>query len=93
MVAALASRLGPHALASLPGERLSRFNAPAALFSVGAGLISRDLQLGNAVLQYRIGEIGNAVFDRIVDPLEFGVRSCSSQASRRPGSRRELDLT
>jgi hypothetical protein len=40
--------------------------------SVGAGLIADRLQLGNAVLQHRVGEVGDAVLDRVVEPLEFG---------------------
>ena len=48
----------------------SRSNAPSAL-SVGAGLVSRGLELGNAVLQHGIGEIGNAVLDRVIEPLEL----------------------
>jgi hypothetical protein len=41
--------------------------------SVGAGLISRRLQLGNAVPQHGVGKIGDAVLDRVVEPLELGV--------------------
>jgi hypothetical protein len=41
---------------------------------VGAGLISRGFQLGNTVLQHRVREISNAVLDRVVEPLELGVR-------------------
>ena len=28
---------------------------------------------GNSVLQHRVGEIGDAVLDRVVEPLEFGL--------------------
>ena len=41
--------------------------------SVGTGLIADRLQLGNTVLQRQVGEIGDAIFNGIVEPLEFGV--------------------
>ena len=78
MVAAVAAVLRPHARASLPGERLEGVGCdarPGALDRllgapcVGAGLIADGLELGNAVLQHWVGEIGNAVLDGVVEPL------------------------
>jgi hypothetical protein len=40
---------------------------------VKAGLIARGLQLGDPVLQHGVRQIGDAVLDRVVEPLEFGV--------------------
>lgn len=37
------------------------------------GLIPDRLQLGDAILQHQVGEIGDAAFDGVVEPLEFGV--------------------
>jgi hypothetical protein len=42
--------------------------------SVSTGLIADGFQFNNAILQHRVGEIGNAVLDRVVEPLELGVR-------------------
>ena len=78
----VAARLGTHARASLPGEcfeSLRRDARPEPIqrtlgpLSVGAGLIADGLQLGNSVLQHRVGKIGDAVLDRVVEPLELGV--------------------
>jgi hypothetical protein len=52
-------------------EPVQRTFAP---LSVGAGLVSGGLQLGDAVFQQRVGEIGNAILDCVVEPLELGVR-------------------
>jgi len=52
----------------------SRSIAPSGPLSVGAGLVSGGLQLSNAVLQQGVSEIGNAVLDGVVEPLEPGVR-------------------
>ena len=46
--------------------------------SVSAGLVADGLQLGHALLEHRVRYIGDSVFDRVVQPLEFGFRfGCS----------------
>lgn len=50
--------------------------------SVGAGLVPDRLQLGNSVLQHRVGEVDDAVFDRVVKSLELGVRFCRALVGR-----------
>jgi hypothetical protein len=81
-----------HAPASGHGERFESAGLmPAGAmrthprpFSVGAGLISRRLQLGNAILQYRVREVGKAVLDRVAGLTGSGrqvkslTASCSS---------------
>ena len=47
---------------------------------VSTGLIADHLELGNSVLQHRVREIGDAVLDRVVEPLEFGVCFAGSLA-------------
>ena len=73
--AAVAPALGPHALAGAPGKRLeslrcdrrsAAFNRILGPLCVKAGLIARDLQLGDAVLQHGVGEIGDTVLDGVV---------------------------
>ena len=69
MIAAVATALGPHALAGCPGKGLESLRCdarPGAInrllspLCVKAGLISRGLQFTNAVLQHLVGEIGDA---------------------------------
>lgn len=38
-----------------------------------AGLVARGLQFTDAVLQHGVGEIGDAILDGVLQPLEFGV--------------------
>jgi len=47
------------------GERANPLSIFRTLcpFSVSTGLIADRLQLGNAILQYQAGEIGDAVFE------------------------------
>lgn len=82
MIAAVAAVLSPHSFAGRPGECFEGLRCdarPGALdrilgaLCVGASLIPDRLQLRNSVLQHRVGEIGAAVLDRIVNPLELGV--------------------
>ncbi len=82
VIAAIAAGLGAHALAGLPGKRFERlrcdvrsdpFKRTLGPLCVGVGLIANGLQLGNAALQHRVGKIGNAVLDGVVEPLELGV--------------------
>jgi hypothetical protein len=47
---------------------------------VTAGLVADRLELSNSVLQHRVREIGDAVLDRVVKPLEFGVCLAGSLA-------------
>ncbi len=83
MVAAVAARLGPHAPAGLAGEgfeRLRRDARPEPIeralgpLCVGAGLIADGLQLGHTLLEHRIGDISDSVFDGVVEALQFGIR-------------------
>jgi hypothetical protein len=78
----VAVALGPHALAHLPGEHLERLRCDAppdarhrilGALRVSAGLTADRLELDNAVPQHRVGEIGDAILDRVVKPLKFGV--------------------
>jgi hypothetical protein len=39
---------------------------------VSAGLVADGLQLGYALLEHRIGDISDFVFDGVVQPVEFG---------------------
>jgi hypothetical protein len=82
VVAPVAAAVCTHALAGLPGEcfeSLWRDARPKPIertlspLCVSTGLIANRLQLGNAILQQRIREIGDAVLDGVVQPLEFGV--------------------
>src|SRR3981189_3715586 len=82
MVAAIAATFGAHPFASLLGECFERLRRDARTepfygvlgsLCVSAGLVADRLELGNSVLQHRVGEIGDAVLDRVVEPLEFGV--------------------
>jgi hypothetical protein len=70
------------ALSGLPGKRseglrcdarTDPFKRTLSALSVGVGLIPDGLQLGNAVLQHRVGKIGDAVLDGVVEPLELRV--------------------
>ena len=81
MIAAITAGLSPHALAGLPGEGLQGLRCDSrsraidrflGALCVSAGLIADGLELGNAVLQHWVGEIGNAVLDGVVEPLELG---------------------
>ena len=83
VIAAVASALGPHALAGCPGKRLEglwrdgragAINRVLGPLCVKAGLIARRLELTDAVLQHGVREIGDTVLDGVVEPLEFGVR-------------------
>jgi hypothetical protein len=38
---------------------------------VGADLIADGRELGYAVFQHRVGKVGDAIFDRAVQPLEL----------------------
>jgi hypothetical protein len=40
---------------------------------VGAGMIADRLQFSDALLQHEVGEIGDAVLDRVIESLELGV--------------------
>jgi hypothetical protein len=91
VIAAVAAGLGAHAPAGLPGKRLERLrcNARALPFyralgplSVSVGLIADSLQLGNTVLQQRVGKIGDAILDGVVEPLELGVDFGRALATR-----------
>jgi len=82
VIAAVAA-LGAHALAGLPGEcfedvrcnaRPEPFERTLGPLCVGVGLIADGLELRNAVLEHRVREIGNAVLDRVVEPLEIRIR-------------------
>ena len=83
MVAAVAAALSPHAPARMAGEgfqRLrgvmlgpSRSSAPAARSASARRLVADGLQLGHTLLEHRIGDVGDPVFDRVVEPLELGV--------------------
>ena len=101
VIAAVAAAIAPHALAGGPGKcleslrcdrRSATFNRILGPLSVKAGLVARGLQFSDAVLQHGIGEIGDAVPDRIVEPLEFwrlprppacAIRRCAPFAARR----------
>jgi hypothetical protein len=83
VVAAVAARLGPHASAGLTGEDFERLRCDAwpspikrasGPLRIGAGLIADGLQLGHTLLEHRIGHVSDAVFDRVVESLEFGFR-------------------
>jgi hypothetical protein len=74
VVATVTAALGTHAPASLPGEcfeRLRRDARPEPIdcilgpLCVGAGLIADRLELRNSVLEHRVGQIGDAVLDRV----------------------------
>ncbi len=54
--------------------RSDPFKGTLGPLRIGVGLFADGLQLGNAVLQHRVGEIGDAIFDGVVEPLELGVR-------------------
>src|SRR6516162_3273892 len=41
---------------------------------VGPGLVADGPELGHALLEHRVGDVGDAVLDRVVKPLELGVR-------------------
>jgi hypothetical protein len=82
VITVVAAALGPHALARRPGAcleglrcdaRRESFQRSLGPLCVSAGLIADSLQLRNAALQHRVGEIGNAVLDGVVEPLELGV--------------------
>jgi hypothetical protein len=83
VIAAVAARLGPHAPAGLAREgfqclgcdaRPSPIERTLGPLCVSAGLVADGLQLGHAILEQRIGYVGDSVFDRVVQPLEFGFR-------------------
>src|SRR5262249_30837295 len=83
VVAAVAARLGAHAPAGGPGKRLESgwcdgrpqpIPRTLGLLSVGAGPGADGPELGHALLEHRIGDIGDAVLDRVVEALELGVR-------------------
>jgi len=68
MVAAIAATFGAHPFASLPGECFERLRRDARTepfygvlgpLCVSAGLVADRLELGNSVLQHRVGEIGD----------------------------------
>ena len=80
MIAAITAVLSPHAPAGLPGEGLQGLrcdNRSRAIdrflgaLCVSPGLIADGLQFGNAVLQHRVGEVSDAVLDRVVKTLEL----------------------
>jgi hypothetical protein len=69
-------------LRALHGERFESLRCDArpepidrvlGPFCVSAGLIADRLELRNSLLQHRVREIGDAVLDRVVEPLELGV--------------------
>ncbi|WP_312014287.1 MULTISPECIES: hypothetical protein [unclassified Bradyrhizobium] len=83
MVAAVTARLSSHPPAGLAGEGLECLGCDAwpspikrALgpLCVSTGLIPDALQLGHALLEQRIGDVSDPVFDRVVQPLELGFR-------------------
>lgn len=41
--------------------------------SIGSGLIADRFQFGIAILQHQVEEIGDAVLNGVVEPLELGV--------------------
>jgi hypothetical protein len=47
--------------------------APSAPLSVGTGLVPDRLQLRNAILRHQVGQIGDTVFDGVMETLELGV--------------------
>ena len=80
MVAAIAASAVAHPFARRAGESRERLwgdgwsGLPLGhLGTVGvvAGLISDRLELDHAVLEQRIGKIGDTVLDRVVEPLEL----------------------
>jgi hypothetical protein len=82
VIATVAAALGSHPSAGLPGECFERLgrDARTAPFDgvldplcVSVSLIADRRELRNSVLQHRVGEIGDAVLDRVVEPLEFGI--------------------
>src|SRR5258706_2456618 len=82
VIAAVAAAIGAHALAGCSGKcleslrcdsRSGPFDRILGRLRVQAGLIARGLQFTDTVLQQGVGEISDAIFDRIVEPPEFGV--------------------
>ena len=78
---AVAAVLAPHALAGCPGKcleslrcdsRSGPFDRVLGPLCVGSGLIADGLQVCHAFLEHRIGDVGDSVFNRVVQSLEFG---------------------
>ena len=74
MVTAVAAGFGPHAPARLAGEGFERLGCDARSspiestlgpLCVSAGLVADGLQLGHALFEHRIGDVGDSIFDRI----------------------------
>ena len=55
--------------------RAGAINRVLGPLCVKAVLVARGLRFSDAILQHGVGEIGDTVLDRIVEPLEFGVSS------------------
>jgi hypothetical protein len=51
----------------------SSFGCALGALCVSAGLVADGFQFSDAILEHWVGEIGDAVLDGIVKPLEFGV--------------------
>jgi hypothetical protein len=51
--------------------RCDPFDRALGPLCVGAGPIADGFQFSNALLQHRVGEIGDAVLDGVVEPLEL----------------------
>jgi hypothetical protein len=64
----------------------SRSIAPSAL-GVSTGPVPDRLQLGDTILQHQVREIGDTVFDGVVEPFELGVRLDGWPALLRTGAR------
>ena len=80
MVAAIAATVDPDPLARRPGELLDHrgrdrllpgaFHHRVGALGVGLGLIADRLQAGDALLQRRVVQIGDAGLDGVIEPLE-----------------------
>ena len=80
MFAAIAAAVDPDALAGGPGEFLDHggrdrllaraFRHRLGAVGVGLGLIADRLQAGDALLQRRVVQVGDADLDGVIEPLE-----------------------
>src|SRR5438128_9827506 len=50
----------------------TRSIASWALSASAAGLVADGLEFGDAIFEHWVGEIGDAVLDSVIEPLEFG---------------------
>jgi hypothetical protein len=99
VIAAIAAALGPHPLAGRSGKQLYRLRCDGRTLSiyralgplsVGMGLIADGFQLGDAVLQRQVREIGHAIFNGVVESHPETKTSSPRPAATPSGGRLQI---